>query len=157
MWASVRKYTQEETQNMSNTEVNNNASKTNAAADCVIIGNSPGQITFYNPSSGTKHDSGKADLSLLPPAGLYGAAHVFAFGAKKYGRYNFMGGFEYSRLISAAMRHITAWMWGQDNDEESGLSHLDHAICCLLMLRQIMESKTGTDNRYGAPPLDTKK
>jgi hypothetical protein len=102
-------------------------------------------------AGGTKHDSDKAPLSLLPPAGLYGAAKVFQFGAQKYGKYNFLAGFEYTRLTSAALRHIWAWIWGESNDKESNLSHIYHAICCLLMLCEIMERGTGTDDRYKGP------
>ena len=101
---------------------------------------------------GIKHDGTKAPLSMLPPAGLEGAARVFEFGAQKYGTYNFMGGFAYTRLTSAALRHLFAWIWGQDKDEESGQSHLHHCICCLLMLCQIIEAGTGTDDRYKAGP-----
>lgn len=98
--------------------------------------------------SATKHDQGKEPLSMLPPAGLLGAARVMAFGAKKYGKFNFMGGFEYLRLTSAAMRHIIAFNWGQNNDVETNESHLSHAICCLLMLAQTIEVGTATDDRF---------
>lgn len=113
-------------------------------------------------NGGTKFDNGKADLSLLPPPGLYGAARVFEFGAKKYGRYNFTKGFTASRLIAASLRHITAWAWGEDLDSESGESHVHHAICCLLMLCQIKELGTLTDDRFKPPshveiPIDKLK
>jgi Domain of unknown function (DUF5664) len=105
-------------------------------------------------TGGTKFDSNKADLSMLPPAGLEGAARVLTFGAKKYAKYNFTKGFLYTRLTSAALRHIYQWLWKSDLDPESGENHLDHAICCLLMLRQIMELGTGIDDRFTA--LDSK-
>lgn len=114
--------------------------------------------SIYTPEAkititmGTKHDGSKAPLSMLPPAGLEGAARVFEFGARKYGTYNFMGGFAYTRLTSAALRHLFAWIWGQDSDPESGQSHLHHALCCLLMLCQIIEVGTGTDDRYKPSP-----
>lgn len=116
--------------------------------------NCSNQLTMHCQQNigGTKHDGTKAPLSMLPPAGLEGAARVFEFGAQKYGTYNFMGGFAYTRLTSAALRHLFAWIWGQDKDEESGYSHLHHALCCLLMLCQIIEAGTGTDDRYKAGP-----
>lgn len=101
-----------------------------------------------NKEGGTKHDNGKPDLSLIPPAGLMEAARVLNFGADKYGRYNFMGGFKRTRLIAACFRHLYAYTWGEDKDPESGLSHLGHALCCLLMLCQIIEAGTDEDDRF---------
>lgn len=100
-----------------------------------------------SPVGGTKHDSGKPDLSLLPPVALNLAAEVFMFGAQKYGRWNYLKGFPQSRLIAASLRHITAYMWGEDLDPESGKSHLGHALCCLMMLLAIKETKTDIDDR----------
>lgn len=97
---------------------------------------------------GTKHDTGKAPLSLVPRIALELEARVMAMGAKKYGKFNYRAGFDYSRLIDAALRHITAFNDGQDNDEESGLSHLAHARCCLGMLLDCINLGTATDDRY---------
>jgi len=36
--------------------------------------------------------------------------------------------------LSAAMRHLIARIKGQQVDEESGLPHLAHCVCCLLFL-----------------------
>jgi hypothetical protein len=96
--------------------------------------------------SGTKYDSGKAPLSLIPPEALVAEAEVLAFGARKYAAHNWRGGFEWSRLIDAALRHITAF--GEDKDPESGLSHLAHARCCLGFLIAHEVNGLGHDNRY---------
>ena len=37
-----------------------------------------------------------------------------------------------NRYTSAALRHIVAHMEGEKYDEETYLSHLAHAMCCLL-------------------------
>lgn len=84
--------------------------------------------------SGLKHDTGKTDLSIVPEALDYAAARALTFGASKYGRNNFKGGIDYTRILGAALRHLKAWNEREDNDPESGLSHLDHAIACLAML-----------------------
>ncbi len=36
--------------------------------------------------------------------------------------------------FDACMRHLTAWIEGERKDPESGLSHLAHAVCCLLIM-----------------------
>lgn len=84
--------------------------------------------------SGLKHDTGKVDLSIVPEALDYAAARALTFGASKYGRNNFKGGIDYTRVIGAALRHLKAWNEREENDSESSLSHLDHAIACMAML-----------------------
>ena len=72
-----------------------------------------------------------------------------AFGAKKYGVYNWLDGMEWSRLVGAVMRHVLAWHGGEDLDPETGASHLAHARCCLAMLMGYQELSIGEDDRYG--------
>lgn len=99
-------------------------------------------------AGGTKHDDGKVSLSLVPRAALEAEARVYGFGAKKYGRDNYKKGFKYTRLIDAALRHIAAALDGEDNDPESGESHLAHARCCIGMLMEITRLGTVTDDRF---------
>ena len=47
-----------------------------------------------------------------------------------------VGECKWSRLYGAAMRHLLAWWNREDFDDESGLSHLHHALTCLAMLTQ---------------------
>lgn len=103
--------------------------------------------------SGLKYDNGKAPLGLIPYESLQGTAQVLAFGAKKYAAHNWRGGFEWSRLIDAAMRHLHAFNAGEDLDLESGLSHADHAACCIAFLQAHIKSGLGTDNRYKPPAV----
>lgn len=99
-------------------------------------------------SGGTKHDQGKPSLALLPGESLEEVAKVLDFGANKYGVYNWRKGFTYTRVTSAALRHIFAFLRGEDKDPETGLSHIAHAICGLLFLLTFILTKTGTDDRY---------
>jgi hypothetical protein len=96
---------------------------------------------------GKKFDIGKPDLSLIPLPALIEEAKGFMLGESKYGRYNYTEGMEASRLVAAALRHITIWMEGEDNDQESGASHLGHARCCLAMLIHTQQLGTLKDNR----------
>jgi hypothetical protein len=98
--------------------------------------------------SGVKHDNGKPMMSLLPPEALEEIAKVFTFGSKKYNAHNWRGGFNYSRVLDAVMRHINAFNAGQDNDIETGLSHLAHASCGLMFLITFVKTQTGLDDRY---------
>jgi hypothetical protein len=109
---------------------------------------------------GTKHDQGKPRLELLPPDALITVAKVFGYGAQKYADWNWCEGFKWSRLHGAALRHLLAWQSGEDVDPESGLPHLAHAGCCVLMLLAHQLRKLGVDDRYvigvpgGVRPFD---
>lgn len=95
-----------------------------------------------------KDDKEKFPLDLLDPLALEGLARVLAFGARKYGSNNWRGGFIWSRLIAAALRHTFAIMRGEDNDPESGLPHVDHLGCCWMFLSNHMKTNIGLDDRY---------
>lgn len=95
-----------------------------------------------------KFDNGKPRMSLLSKRWLWGVASVMTFGAVKYAAHNWRKGIEQSRLLDAALRHITAYMEGEDNDTESGLSHLYHASCCLMFLSELKETKPELDDRW---------
>jgi hypothetical protein len=82
--------------------------------------------------SGTKHDQGKPDLTLLDRTAMEEVVVVLGFGEKKYGRYNWKRGIDKERLLAASLRHIMASNDGEKKDPESGRSHLAHAICGLM-------------------------
>lgn len=95
------------------------------------------------PEFGVKHDGFKLDWSFLPPEVIEEALKVYAMGAKKYGRANYLKGIAYSRLFSAAMRHLWAWWRGEEKDEESGLSHLSHALWNVMSLLEFTLGRSG--------------
>lgn len=95
-----------------------------------------------------KADSKKPCMALLPSSALVAITQVLDFGALKYDAHNWRKGMDWSRLLSAMMRHITAFNDGEDVDAESGLSHLAHAGCCILFLLEYENKKLGTDDRY---------
>lgn len=78
---------------------------------------------------GIKDDNQKPTLSLLPSSLLLETGKVLTYGANKYAAHNWRQGIHQSRLISAALRHIVAFNEGENNDAESQLPHLAHAIC----------------------------
>jgi hypothetical protein len=94
-----------------------------------------------------KTDAGKPRPSLIPPAALMEVAAVFAYGAKKYAPGNWARCDKRRRYSDAAMRHILAWLAGNDADDESGLPHLAHAAASILMLRGLEIGGHGEDDR----------
>jgi hypothetical protein len=107
--------------------------------------------------SARKDDQGKPPLSLIPRTALWAEARVMAHGADKYGRDNWRGGMSWSRLIDAALRHITAFADGEDIDNGeggTGESHLANARCCLAFLIEYMEYELGEDDRHTTIPAE---
>lgn len=101
-----------------------------------------------NEPIGLKYDDGKPEMDLLPPDALIEISKVLSFGARKYSAGNFAHGIHYSRLIAAAMRHISSFNAGEDKDPESNLSHVAHAACCLMFLLHMEKNKPEMDNRW---------
>jgi hypothetical protein len=102
-------------------------------------------------SEGTKKDEGKNRLDLIPFEALEEVGKVLTFGAQKYADHNWRGGLKWSRCLGAAFRHLFAWARGVDKDEETGLSHLAHAACCVLFLLSYTlhpEKYAADDDRY---------
>lgn len=97
---------------------------------------SDAQSSFFTPegivkSFAVKNDDGKYDPTYLSQEMVELVSRVRAFGTKKYSRNNWKKGFKITRSLAAALRHIFAYLKGEDNDPESGLSHLGHAICSI--------------------------
>ena len=87
---------------------------------------------------GKKFDSDKPRMDLLPPKAIFEVAKVLGFGAQKYDPENWrlLDNLQ-SRYTAGALRHIFAHMDGEDLDPETNLSHLAHAMCCLLFKLEI--------------------
>lgn len=107
-------------------------------------------ITSQTTEVGVKHDQEKPDMSLLSSIAVTKIAQVMTFGKKKYSANNWRGGIAYTRLLAAAFRHIFAYSGGESNDPETGLSHLAHASCCLMMLLEFEDTRKDLDDRYKA-------
>lgn len=107
-------------------------------------------IDSFNMKSieGTKHDQDKPRVELLSRVALEEISKVMAFGANKYQEHNWRKGFKWTRLLGAAIRHVLAYLDGEDKDPESGLSHLAHAGCCIMFLLEHEIKNLGEDDRY---------
>lgn len=105
------------------------------------------EIKWIKEAAGVKFDAGKPQLSMIPTSALHEVARVMTFGAEKYGRNNWRAGMDWTRLIDASLRHITAFNEGQNLDEETGLQHLAHAVCCLNFLIEYSKTHPEFDDR----------
>ena len=87
---------------------------------------------------GTKYDTGKSKYSTVPIHAMNQVMQAFTYGADKYEAYNYSKGMDHTRYIDAALRHINAYLLGEDIDE-SGNTHLSHAVASLMMLMDNIE------------------
>lgn len=95
-----------------------------------------------------RFDETKPRTDLLPPGPLLALAELYGWGCSKYGENNWRGGMAWSRCIGSCLRHIFAWMSGEDLDPESGINHLVHGAWNLLALVEYADSFPEGDDRW---------
>jgi hypothetical protein len=93
-----------------------------------------GDVESKEKGTGARYNSDKPDFSLIPLFTLEDEARVWMHGQKKYAPWNWSKGMPWSVPLASLMRHMAAWQQGEENDAESGLPHLAHAMCNLRML-----------------------
>lgn len=91
---------------------------------------------------GKKFDMGKTRYDLIHWPHVKCIADVLQFGANKYGENNWKQlENATNRYFAAALRHLVAWVQGEQTDAESGLSHISHAACNLMFLSFFEEER----------------
>src|SRR3990172_12466143 len=97
-----------------------------------------------------KYDQQKPKLGLIPPKAVFSTGRAMTYGENKYHAYNYKtgAGLDWDRVYSPLLRHLEAWLDGEDIDPESGLNHLDHVGACTVMLQDLVFSKIGKDTRF---------
>lgn len=106
-----------------------------------------GDVNSNEKGSGARYNSGKPDFSLLPMNTLEDEVRVWMYGAQKYASWNWAKGMPWSVPFACLMRHMSAWQRGEENDPESGLPHLAHAMCNLRMLALYAKTYQEGDDR----------
>ncbi len=97
----------------------------------------------------------KAPLDLVPPAAIIAMAEAFGNGAVKYGPYNWREQpIQVRTYIGAAIRHLLALQDGQWAAEDTGISHLGHAMAGLAILTDAFATGAVIDNRVMGPAAD---
>ena len=89
-------------------------------------------------NTGQKFDGGKLMYELMPQDSLEGVVRVLTYGANKYAAFNWKKVRPIFRYYGALIRHLEDVRAGQWVDKESGLPHLDHAMCNLVFMRHLL-------------------
>lgn len=97
--------------------------------------------SFETITDGKKHDSGKLRYDLLEPLMVEELVKVITYGADKY-EDNGWKQVEPKRYVAAAFRHFFAHLKGEDNDPESGISHLSHLLTNIAFLIYLTKKRS---------------
>jgi len=99
--------------------------------------------------TGTRHNAGKPRLSLVMEArhAMESAALILCGGLTEYGRGNWRKGLLMTEVADSALRHITAWLSGEDRDLKTGEHHLDYLLCNAIFLAELRHTRPDMDDR----------
>lgn len=96
-----------------------------------------------------RYNEGKPQLHYLLTFRMAaeGLARVMEYGGKKYEPYNYKKGCKFSQCLDSGLRHLTAFLDGEDIDPESNLPHVDLALFNFLQLSQMYHTRPDNDDR----------
>jgi len=97
--------------------------------------------------AGTRYNSGKPRMSLVPPLALKEISKVCTYGAEKHGDWNWAKGLETMACVDSLLRHLYKWIEGKDTDEESGHMHMAHVAWNAMAIIDTLKLHPEMDNR----------
>lgn len=77
----------------------------------------------------SRFNEGKPRWSLVHYESLVPMIRVLEFGAKKYAPFNWQKPMDLKEILESMQRHLAALFDGEENDIESGVSHMGHIQC----------------------------
>ncbi len=96
-----------------------------------------------------KNDNNKNRLELIEPQFILGLGQVLTFGAEKYDAHNWKKASDpenIERIKGALLRHLMAYLGGEQNDPETKISHLHHCSCNLMFLNHFDNNNNMINN-----------
>lgn len=91
-------------------------------------------LALFQRSGDETHLIDALDRFIITITDLSDCAKVFDYGRQKYAEWNWAKGMPWSVPLGCALRHAFAMDSGEELDPESGLPHLAHLQCNILML-----------------------
>lgn len=95
-----------------------------------------------------RKNEGKPQTHHIDPEFILGMAKVLTLGSKKYSSYNWAKGNNLTVPFDSAMRHLLAYMSGNNLDDETGESHLFHAAVNLMFMYYYERNYPEMDDRF---------
>ena len=97
---------------------------------------------------GERKNEGKLKWSLVSWRALEPMVRVLMFGAAKYDDHNWKKGLKYTEICESLQRHLNSFIDGEDNDQESKLTHVGHILCNAMFLSYMFLFRKDLDDRY---------
>ena len=95
-----------------------------------------------------RFNEGKLRWSLVDFPSFEPMVRVLEFGCVKYDDHNWKKGLPTTEICESLIRHLTAYLDGEDIDPDSGLSHIGHMQCNVMFLSYMDKFMPKFDNRY---------
>ena len=105
------------------------------------------EIRKTSGGQASRFNTGKPKWGLVDFESLEPMVRVLEFGAKKYVEHNWKKGLPTTEICESLLRHVFAYLRGEDKDPESGISHIGHIQCNAMFLSHMMNFKPEFDNR----------
>ena len=100
-------------------------------------------------TGGLRYNELKPEWGLVDFDALLSMVHVLMYGKEKYDAHNWKKGLPFTTTIESMLRHIYAFLHGEDIDKESGLPHTWHIMCNAMFLSYYyMYFKDEMDDRF---------
>lgn len=94
-----------------------------------------------------RFNTGKLKWSLVDFTALGPMVEVLEYGAAKYEAHQWKKGLPVTETCDSLMRHLFAFMGGENNDPESGKPHVGHILCNAMFLSYMLQNKPEFDDR----------
>ena len=99
-------------------------------------------------SLGDRYNKGKVRWGLVDQRSFEPMVRVLEFGATKYSAHNWKKGLSWIEICESMLRHIYAFMDGEDLDSDSNLEHIGHIQCNAMFLSYMFRMRKDLDDRY---------
>jgi len=99
-------------------------------------------------TGGLRYNEDKLKWGLVDFDALDNMVRVLMYGEQKYDAHNWKKGLPYVSVTESMLRHIYAFLRGEDVDPESGLPHTGHIMCNAMFLDYYWQHHKDMDDRF---------
>lgn len=101
-----------------------------------------------NEEKALRYNQEKLKWTLIDFDSLEDMTRVLEFGSKKYSAHNWKQGLPTTEIVESMMRHLHAYLRGENIDPESSLPHTGHILCNAMFLAYMEKYKPEFDSRF---------
>lgn len=111
------------------------------------MGKSSTKGTTKTTDAGSRYNADKLKWSYIHWPSMEELVKVMEHGATKYEPNNWKKGLHITEISESLLRHLFAFLEGENTDKESGESHLGHILCNAMFLNYMYKFKPEFDDR----------